>query len=385
MIAVAQRLERRGHQITLFSCQGDISERCRRAGLAARCATDLPRTGGFAAAVPQSAQLAERMANPAWLKRWLWTVLVDPVARQVSALRTLIQRERPDLVATDAMAYAGAVAATLEAVPWAALSTGLQSFAPPGQDAPNAAAFEQLAGPRAAQLSTLGAALAFRASDCVSPALNLVFASPRLWHGSEPPAGVVAVGGALRLDDGDADPSFPWHRMPADRALVYVAFGSQISPPLDVYEALAGALSADEAFLVMAVKDLVDAPRIRALPAHVLAVPYAPQLALLRRASAMVNHAGTNSVMECLALGTPMIVLPLTNDQFVMARLVERSGLGRSLALPLTPVACRQALLDILSTTGALDAATPPRTHGQPAEAEDGADTAADLLLQLIR
>lgn len=393
MVAVAQRLERRGHDVTVFSCQADVAERCRRAGLAARCVADPPRTGGLAAAaVPQSAQLAERMANPAWLKRWLWAVLVDPIGRQVAALRAVINDQRPQLIATDAMAYAGAIAATLEDIPWAALSTGLQSFAPPGSDGPNAAAFAQLAAARAARVAALGAAIDFRVSDCISPALNLVFASPRLWHGAAPPAGVRAVGAALPLDDGAGDPGFPWQRIPGDRPLVYVAFGSQISPPLEVYEALASSLSADEAFFVMSVKDLIEHPRIRALAGHVLAVPYAPQLAVLRRASAMVNHGGTNSVMECLATATPMIVLPLTNDQFVMARMVAHSGVGTTLSLPVTAAACRDALVRALHTDG--DVRTPralptpdgPGAANRAANGEaDGADTAADLLLRIAR
>src|SRR5262249_39501656 len=150
MLAVAQRLQRRGHEITFFSCQADVSERCRRAGLHGRYVVDPPRAGGLAPSAPQPTQLMERMANPAWLKRWLSAVLVDPAARQLGALRRLIQEQRPQVIATDAMAYAGAVAATLEGVPWAALSTGLQSF---GHDGPNAAAFEQLARPRAAHIA----------------------------------------------------------------------------------------------------------------------------------------------------------------------------------------------------------------------------------------
>src|SRR5215468_6229761 len=83
MLAVAQRLHRRGHEITFFSCQADISERCRRAGLPGRCVIDPPRAGGLPSSAPQPAQLIERMANPAWLKRGLWAVLGDPVARQL--------------------------------------------------------------------------------------------------------------------------------------------------------------------------------------------------------------------------------------------------------------------------------------------------------------
>jgi len=385
MVSVAQRLQRRGHEITFFSCQGDVTERCERAGLNAQCVGGTPRAGERSASTRTIPQLAENMANPAWLKRWLWTVLVDPVAGQVNALRTLIQEVRPQVIATDAMAYAGAIAATLEGVPWAALATGLQSFSfggsLGGDDGPNAAAFAHLARPRAAHIAKLGVELAFRSSDVVSPALNMVFASPRLLPEAALPPGVRAVGAALPLGDRGDEASFPWDRLPAGRPIVYVAFGSQISPPVEVYEILAASLHPEEAFLVMAVKDLLDEPRIRALPSHVLAVRYAPQVKLLAHASAMVNHGGANSVMECLALGTPMLLLPLVNDQFVMARLVEQSGTGIALAMPLALEACREALLRLLRPDNPFRAQAAPPKPGE--HGEDGAEEAADLLLRL--
>jgi UDP:flavonoid glycosyltransferase YjiC (YdhE family) len=45
------------------------------------------------------------------------------------------------------------------------------------------------------------------------------------------------------------------------------------------------------------------------LPANLIVRRRAPQLALLRRASAMVTHGGTNSIIECVAYGVPMVVV----------------------------------------------------------------------------
>lgn len=42
---------------------------------------------------------------------------------------------------------------------------------------------------------------------------------------------------------------------------------------------------------------------------------YAPQLQLLKRAAAVITHAGLNTVLESLAEGVPLVAIPLGNDQ----------------------------------------------------------------------
>ncbi|MBV9676914.1 MAG: glycosyl transferase, partial [Acidobacteriaceae bacterium] len=58
------------------------------------------------------------------------------------------------------------------------------------------------------------------------------------------------------------------------------------------------------------------------------AVPYAPQLELLRRASLCITHAGLNTVMECLRFAVPMVCIPITNDQPAVAARVRWTRAG---------------------------------------------------------
>jgi UDP:flavonoid glycosyltransferase YjiC (YdhE family) len=69
-------------------------------------------------------------------------------------------------------------------------------------------------------------------------------------------------------------------------------------------------------------------------PPHVGIVERAPQLEILRRASLMITHGGLGSVKECAALGVPMLVFPLKDDQPGNAARVEARGLGRVLRGP---------------------------------------------------
>ena len=55
---------------------------------------------------------------------------------------------------------------------------------------------------------------------------------------------------------------------------------------------------------------------------------FAPQKDLLKRASVFITHGGSNSICESVAARTPMIVIPLVNDEFLNAEMVYISRIG---------------------------------------------------------
>ena len=56
-----------------------------------------------------------------------------------------------------------------------------------------------------------------------------------------------------------------------------------------------------------------------------------PQVTLLGHAVLAVSHGGNNSVTEALTSGVPLLLLPLSTDQFTGAAAVEDHGLGEAL------------------------------------------------------
>ena len=54
-----------------------------------------------------------------------------------------------------------------------------------------------------------------------------------------------------------------------------------------------------------------------------------PQVTLLRHAALAVSHGGNNSVTEALTAGVPLLLLPLSTDQFAGAAALEDAGLAR--------------------------------------------------------
>jgi zeaxanthin glucosyltransferase len=57
-------------------------------------------------------------------------------------------------------------------------------------------------------------------------------------------------------------------------------------------------------------------------------VRFAPQLEILKRAAAVITHAGLNTVLESLAEGVPLVAIPLGNDQPGVAARVAARGAG---------------------------------------------------------
>jgi UDP:flavonoid glycosyltransferase YjiC (YdhE family) len=55
---------------------------------------------------------------------------------------------------------------------------------------------------------------------------------------------------------------------------------------------------------------------------------YLPQPALIRTSDLVITHGGNNTVTEALTAGVPLLVGPLSTDQFAAAADIESAGLG---------------------------------------------------------
>ena len=71
--------------------------------------------------------------------------------------------------------------------------------------------------------------------------------------------------------------------------------------------------------------------RLGPLPTPWLVREFLPQVRLLDHSAVAVSHGGNNSVTEALTAGVPLLVLPLSTDQFAGAAAVERAGVGACL------------------------------------------------------
>jgi MGT family glycosyltransferase len=294
--------------------------------------------------------LARLVRDPAALRDWIRTLLIDAVPGQVEPMRRAVHGFGPDVLAVDGMLYQAVIAAHLERLPWVGVSSALTLLEPA---LPGWALLDDvgaLRADRAALFARYGLEPEFRTCECLSPLLNVVFATADLVGDDArvPPHTRLVGPSRPRAHRGD-EPGFPWEALDADRPLVYVSFGSQISWQPEVFRVIAEGAEGLEVQLVIVAGELASEGLAGRLSGDVIVVPYAPQLALLRRARACVSHGGANSVLESLDAGVPLLLLPVCNDQPVQAHFVSRAGAGLSLdPTALTPDGARAALARLL-------------------------------------
>lgn len=149
----------------------------------------------------------------------------------------------------------------------------------------------------------------------------------------------------------------------SDAPVVYVSLGSFLSVRSDVLARVAAALRDLGVRVALATGSTAPAD-LGPLPPHWLVRPVLPQVTLLRAARLAVTHGGNNSVTEALTAGVPLLVLPLSTDQFAGAAALERTGLGLVRDPNVAPPEeLREAVLALLTPDAGRDAALARLAH----------------------
>jgi zeaxanthin glucosyltransferase len=141
---------------------------------------------------------------------------------------------------------------------------------------------------------------------------------------------------------------FPWDRLNG-KPIVYASLGTLQNNREPLFRCFADACAGLDVQLIISHGGGLSDAESAALPGRPLVVPYAPQLDLLARAAATITHAGLNTVLDSLANGVPVLMVPITYEQPAIARRVEWTGAGQSIALSRLDVGRVKAILqDVL-------------------------------------
>ncbi|MFC8394577.1 macrolide family glycosyltransferase [Streptomyces sp. NPDC057238] len=186
------------------------------------------------------------------------------------------------------------------------------------------------------------------------------------------------VGPAL----GDRSFQGSWRAPDNGRPVVYVSLGSQYNHRPEFYRTCAEAFADLGVHVVMSVGAEVARAGIGELPEEFEVHAAVPQLDVLAASSAFVTHGGMGSVMEAVALGVPLVVVPQMTEQRVNAERVQALSLG--VYLP-REEATGEALRDAVRTVR-----NNPRvraalaTLGQDISQAGGSSAAADIVEKVL-
>lgn len=132
---------------------------------------------------------------------------------------------------------------------------------------------------------------------------------------------------------------------------VYISMGTILNKDLDFYRLCFEALGDLPVNVVLSSGKYTDMePLADRIPDNFIVKPYIAQLDMLQHTDVFITHAGMNSASEALYYNVPLVMIPLTSDQPLVAKRVQELGGGITLnkhALSATDL--RAALTEVLS------------------------------------
>jgi MGT family glycosyltransferase len=150
------------------------------------------------------------------------------------------------------------------------------------------------------------------------------------------PEGVSFIEGAVDVERRDGD--FPWEQLDDSKPLVYCTLGSLLpfkfpARASQFFQMFMDALAQRPALQgVVTIGNYLKADEFNC-PDNVLITSVAPQIQVLERASLMVSHGGVTGLKESAFMGVPMLLMPVSYDEFGTAARVVYHGLGERLRL----------------------------------------------------
>ncbi|CAN7672636.1 macrolide family glycosyltransferase [Paenibacillus sp. LjRoot56] len=138
---------------------------------------------------------------------------------------------------------------------------------------------------------------------------------------------------------------------------IYISLGTVFNRSIDFYKLCIEALGNTEHAVVMSIGNNVQLSDLGEIPTNFTVKPYVPQTELLPHTKLFITHGGMNSTHEGLYYGVPLLVIPQSADQPMIAKQVESIGAGVTLQmLTLSTKQLKEAVDQVLSDSSFLTA-----------------------------
>lgn len=332
LIPFARTLEDAGHEVA-FACADCFRPDVEAAGFTAFAAGLDWRNNTLTQHFPDAPP-----PGPA-RSRWVNQLWRNTTARaMVPDLLELNQRWRPDLFVREPLEYGACLAGELLGLPHA--TAGALWFRP---QAPISAPLEALRRELGLKPDPTG----------MQPYRYLVLAPmPPSWVALDeevPPTAHFIQSAPLDQESAGESPAW-FDSLAPNRSLVHVTLGTtEVTRTPGLYEAILAGLRDEPVNLVMAVGRSRDPAEFGPQPSHVRVERHLPHGMLLPRCDLVVTHGGFGTIMGCLAVGVPMVIIPVQGDQPRNAQRCADLGVGRVVGPEeRTPAAIRGAVRAVL-------------------------------------
>lgn len=132
--------------------------------------------------------------------------------------------------------------------------------------------------------------------------------------------------------------------------LIYISLGTVFNQAIQFYKLCLAAFAETNYTVILSAGRQTRIEELGDIPANVIVRSYVPQLEVLQHAKLFITHGGMNSVSEGLTYGVPLIVIPQSADQPVVAQQVAKLGAGIQLTQEgLTAQNLREAAEQVLA------------------------------------
>jgi len=140
-----------------------------------------------------------------------------------------------------------------------------------------------------------------------------------------------------------------WVEALPDVPTVYATLGTVMNRNTGILQAILDGLRDEPVNVILTTGRDVDPAIFGPQPDHVRVERYIPQSLLFPYCDLAIIHGGSGTVRDALTYGLPMVIIPVSGDQYVNSRRCEELGLARAIAPEArTPEAIREATRAVL-------------------------------------
>ncbi|AZS15250.1 macrolide family glycosyltransferase [Paenibacillus lutimineralis] len=131
-----------------------------------------------------------------------------------------------------------------------------------------------------------------------------------------------------------------------ENSSIYISLGTVFNQAVNFYQLCFEAFKDTNHTIIMSVGDRVQISDLGDIPSNFIVKNYVPQTDVLQYVKLFITHGGMNSTHEGLYYGVPLIVIPQSADQPIIAEQVAHIEAGMKLQMQSLPVDQLRAAAD---------------------------------------